>query len=650
MWPLFSRSQLSKNILGTALVTGSCFFFSAFAQTSAPIVAPLTTPPSVEYPGIIQTFEKIISIDAERFNKRSNELLKNNRIFSDSTSITALDLEPDFLNSIILHSDPSYIKLASMDKCRFYDTILTDLLKSTEGKIKNVLVTYLDKKGERQSSIMNRKDFLNKVVNLECPETPKLIDQFQLKNLDKTLREVSFTIPSGREQCQTVHLNWLTDAKTPYLCQIYEFQDQAKKGLGDAADLEQRKAISKVIDQKLTVIQKDYLQNICTHLDDEELFCQDFLNVSFWSKISGGMEDKIYAKGICGFVMGAAEPSDAQMRQCLARLNKETDLCLYPTQKNRGLSPQMDCEATSLALNYSTLRSNYQDCPAGSDQLGLTNLSRILLHFSGAPIRPFEGTCTAITAGESFEFNQKFDNDESWKLEACYDDRLNEKEVCNKIFFGSYNNNQASYPNVVANILRNTRGADSSTKCKMIDSREYNPLALEYKSGCVIIYEANKCFISECKHKILYNDRPIDFIRVRNRATIDYFPSSVQNERFSQNYLLTHDYKKTGRALNNLSNIIAYFKKYKTGIIHGVGCMEEMIPSFFKSKAIAQCTPAPFIIDGMIKDNDKVAFVTRTSLDSLQAPRLVSWSNLYSSVKSYQRYHPLRLWTLYGLD
>jgi hypothetical protein len=97
-------------------------------------------------------------------------------------------------------------------------------------------------------------------------------------------------------------------------------------------------------------------------------------------------------------------------------------------------------------------------------------------------------------------------------------------------------------------------------------------------------------------------------------------------------------------------SISSFFKKSKNGIIHGVGCAEDLLPSFFKSRAFNQCTPLPFIIDGMIKENDKTVFITRTAIDSLQAPRMVNWSLIFSAVKSYQRYHPLKLWTLYGLD
>lgn len=618
---------------------------SLFAQST-----PLATPNQTEYPGMLQTFEKLIQIDSTKFTKRTNDLIKNGRIFSDSTSVTSLDLEPDFLNSVILHSNAGYIKLASQSKCRFYDTILTDLLRSAEGKISNVLVTYINKSNQRESSVMSRKDFLSKVVNLECPETPKLISEFQIQNIQAALSTISFELPSSQDQCQSIHLGWLNNPKTPYLCQIHEYLEDARKGLGDPADLTQRRTMARVLDSKISLVQKEYLENLCNHLDDEALFCEEFLNVSFWSKIAAGLEDRIYAKSICAESLGVPEPTDAQLKLCLAKMKKETDLCLYQNSKSRGLSPQPDCDTLSVALNYSSLRSNYQDCPITSDQMGLTNVARIILNTSKSSIKPFQGSCSVVSAGEAYEFNEKFDNDDSWKLEACYDDKINEKEVCYKTFFGEYNNNAASYTQVVANILKNTRGADPTTKCVMLDTKEYNPMLLQYKSGCYVVYDPNRCFMSECKHKILYNDRVIDYVKIKNRLTIDYLPTSVQGERFAQSYLLTHDFKMTGRPLSNLSSITSFFKKSKKGILHGVGCAEDLLPTFFKSEAMGQCTPVPFIIDGMIKENDKVAFVTRTAMDSLLAPRIVSWSNILSTVKMYQRYHPLKLWTLYGLD
>lgn len=644
MSPLFWPNRYFKKYLGTALY-GLCLSSSIFGQTS-----PLTPPSSTSYPGILQSFEKIIKVDADKFKNKSDALIKNGKVFSDSTAVTQLDLDPDFLNSIILHSEPGYIKLASTDKCRFYDTILTDLLKSTEGKINNVIVTYLNKSSVRETSIINKKDFLAKVVNIECPETQNLINKFQIKNLDQTLRETPFDVPTGKDQCRNIHLGWLNNPKTPYLCQIHEYMKETKNGVGNPKDLQQRQAIGKILDQKLSMIQKDYLENLCPNLDAEELFCEDFLNVSFWNKVAGGFEDKIFAQDICAGVVGITKPNDPQFKQCLARLKKENDLCLYPSGRNSSLTPAPQCDTLSTALNFSSLRSNYQDCPGQSDQYAATNLARVFLHLSKENIQPFEGSCAVISSGVTLDFNKRFDNEENWKLEACYEDRMNEKEVCYKTYFGKYGNQPEAYTNVVATILKNTRGAESNLKCAMVDSQDYNPLLLQYKSGCYIIYERNKCYSSECKHRILYNDRVVDFIKIKNRLTMDYFATSVKEERFSQHYLLSRDYKKNARSLSNLTSLMGFFKKNQNGIVHGIGCAEDILPSFFKKKKMNQCSPLPFIIDGVIREGDKVSFVTRTAVDSLQAPRLVSWSYIYSTVKAYQRLHPLKIWTLYGLD
>jgi len=641
--PPFWPNQYYKK-LGTAL-TGLCLSFYVNAQTT-----PLPTPASVEYPGIIESLEKLIQIDNTKFAKKNDLLIKSGKLGNDLTSVTALDIDPDYLNSIILHSDPGYVKLASSNKCQFYSSIINDLLRNSEGKLKNVFVTFVNKNKERDSAILLKKDFINKVASLECPETAKLIDQFQVKNLDTTISSANFDAPTGKDQCHNTYLEWLNNSKTPYFCKLHEFMKEAQTKAGDPKDLVQRQAISAILQKKLNANQRDYLENICENLDHEELFCEEFLNVSFWSKVANGTQNKIYIEDICEKVLNTKSLNDLQLKQCVSKIRKENDLCLYPGGRNQGLVPAPQCDTLATALNFSSLRADYKDCPASNDQQAVTNVSRLLLNISKEKIAPMNGPCSVISSAVAFEFNKRFDNDENWKLEACFDDALADKEVCYKTFFGGYGNIEESYNVVVANILRKTRGADESLKCEMIDSEDYNSLLLQYKSGCFIIYERNRCFTSECKHRILYNDRVIDFIKLKNRVLLDYFATNIIDEKFSQHYLLTHDYRQNGRIMSNMGAINAFFKKNKAAIVHGVGCAEDLLPSFFKTRAFNQCTPMPFIIDGLIRENDKTSFVTRSAVDTLQAPRIISWSLIYSAVKSYQRSHPLRLWTLYGLD
>lgn len=599
----------------------------------------------MDYPGILQSLEKLIQIDNTLLAKKRAQLVKNGKGFIDLKGATNIELDVDYLNSVILHSDPGYIRLASSNKCRFYDTLINDLLKNAEGKIKDVIVTYTNKAGTVDSGIITKKDFLNVVVARECPQSQKLIDEFQVKNLEQTIKSTTFDIPTGIEQCRTLLLDWVNNTRTPYYCKLHEFMKEAALGAGDPADLANRQAIAKIVEKKLNLTQREYIENLCQNLDSEKMFCDQFLNVSFWSKVAGGYADKVFAEDICG-----ERTSDAGLRQCVARLRRENDLCLYPTGRNTGLTPQPDCESLSTALNHSNLKSSYRDCASSSDQQTVTTLARLVLHLQKEKPGNFQGPCSAVSSGVSLEFNRKNNNDEVWRLEACYPDQFKAREVCLKTFFGGYANDPQSYTNVVAGILRITRGTDPTMTCTMVDSEDYNPLLLQYKSGCYIIYDRKECFIQQCKHKILLNDRPIDFIALKNRVNFDLFPSSIRDERYSMHYVLTNGLRYVPKTMTNLSAMKNYFKRSKIGIVYGIGCAEDILPAFFRSQHFNQCTPLPFVIDGMLNEGDKTVLVTRTGADSSTAPRLVSWSYIFSGVKGYQKAHPLRQWMLYGLD
>ena len=637
----FLRDQLSKKISGTVLL-GLCF--SSFAQTT-----PLETPKSTEYPGLLETFEKLIQVDTTRLKTKTDLLTRTGKNLSDAKTVTNIDLEPDFLNSLILHSDPGYLRLAGQSKCRLADTIITDLLRTADGRVKNVIVTYVNKDNVRETSVLSKRDYLTKVVSVECPESMKLIGEMAIKNLDATIKKVNFELPTGEEQCHSIHIGWLNDPRTPYLCQIHEYIAEANSNAGDAVDLAQRKALARVLAGKMSPSNREYLANICSHLDEEKLFCQDFLYVSFWNKVANGQASRIYAEDICKKALKTGTLSEPQLRECLARMKKESDICLYPAKRS-GLAPQMECDLLSAALNYSSFRSDYSDDPAASDQLGVTNMGRIILNINKTPVRPFEGPASVISAAETFTFNDNFDNSEKWQIEACYDNMVTNLEVCQQTVIGKYLGLRQSYTSVVEDILKRTRGAEQNITCGMTSDLEFNPLLLKYKSGCHIVYNPETCQISNCPHKIYYNDRPITHIRIKSSMSLDYFPLSIPSERTSQHYLLANDFRRGARSMGNLSTIISFFKKNRKGVIHGIGCAEELLPSFFKVRAMNQCSPVPFIIDGLIKNEDKTVLVTRTALDTLQAPRLISWSNVFSSVKSYQLLHPMRLWTMYGMD
>lgn len=640
-WLRFWQNQFFKIITGAVLL-GLCLPLSAQDL-------PLSIPNNTTYPGIIETLERLIQIDHQRIQKRSDTLIKNGKVFQRSSSLSNLEFEPDFLNSIILHSDPGYLRLASTNKCRFYEAILTDLLKVSDGRIKNILMTYTDQ-GERKSSIIGKRDFLKLVVLNDCPDSSKNLEAFQLKNLTKTVSKIKFESPANKGQCEDIHKAWINDSQTIFLCQIHEYLKGPNAGNFNESELKQRKTISEFLEKKLTPKHKDYLNNICKNLDNEDRFCEELLNVSYWTKIARGEGEKIHLEDVCKKVFNSSILSESQYLACGEKLKNEKDLCLYPTDNNPGLRPSPDCDQISTALNHSSLKANYRDCPGNSDQMTVTNVARIISHFSSDNQISTEGPCSAKSAHTILKFNETYDNEESWKIEACYKNKNFENEKCFKTFFGKYEKNSASFSSVVAKILQETEGVDKGLACEMVDSTVFNPLLLKYRSGCFIVYEKDKCNISSCNHKILLNDKTINYIKIKNSLALSYFPSSVRDEKFSLNYLMTMDFKKKSSQINNISTLSNYFKKNKNGIIHGIACGEELLPSFFKSQNLNQCTVLPFIINGIIKEKDKVTLVVRTSADGLQTPRLIYWGNVFAGVTTYQRQHPIKQWTMYALD
>ncbi len=648
MWPLFLQNRFYK-ILGAVLLGLHLYPSYSHAQN---LESPLEVKSQdLKYPAMFQTFEQLIKIDEQKFSKKGELLSKNKKNLKDLTDIQKIDLDPDFLNSIILHSDPGFLRLGSKNKCFLYDLIITDLVKTTSGSIQDVYIAYINKEGERESALIDKKDFLNKVVLSDCPETQKLINQFQVKNLDTVLTKTQFTLPVSREQCHNVLLEWLSDSKTAYLCQLNQVLEDSKKPntIKDLKEAAARSSLAKILEKKLNVSQKDYLSLLCNHLDDEELFCDEFLSVSFWSKVLNGTKSDLYLRPLCADMPDNGAISVASIKTCINQIKRNPEKCMFPNSPQAGLVPQMDCEQLSKALNYSSLNADYRDCAGSSDQQAVMNLGRLYRHFEPTPEVPVQGPCSVRSSSATYDFIKRFETDETWTLQTCYEDRVNQKEVCLKTIMGDYPGKPESLTNVVATILKSTRAADRNLTCKMITSKTFNPNMLEYKTGCYISYQPETCFSSHCDFKVYFNDREVTFIKQKNKITFNYFPLNIQDERFSQNYILTHDYKKNGVSISNLTKMREFFKKHPKGLIHGIACGEELLPSYFGAQSLNQCTVLPLLIDGIVEEEGSMSLVVRTGADSLQAPRLIGWSQIFSGIKAYQNQHPIRLWTLNGI-
>lgn len=607
---------------------------------------PLAAPQEVKYPGIYESFETLVGVDQEKIQRKKNLLSKNPKSLSNVKDLTQIDIDVDFLNSVILNSKSSYLHLAARNRCSFYDSILTDLLQTSEGKVDRLFVVYQNKAGDTESGLVTRDDFINNVIFRECPDSKTLVGQFQIKTLDSTIKETNFGSIGGQEQCLSTHYAWEQDPKSPYYCQVYEVVEAASR----PGAVQQKVAVANIIRKKFTDDQFDFLTRFCRNADNSKKFCDESTKRSFWSKLSDLNQVSLYLKDICTNFLGKPNWSMAVARECLRKLRDDPSGCLYGNKIESGLAPHQNCQHMSLALNTSTLRSDYEDCPGRSDHQTVTNVARLIHHLDKSPTFDVVGSCSALSGGLFYNYNKLYDNEDIWNAALCYDDKPKNKEVCLPMMMGDYAQSPISLNKVMGELLYRTKGAPSNTTCKTATKAEYNPNLLSYKDGCFIVSNPQNCGLTQCDFNVYYNERPVTNFKIKNVLTLDYFPTSAITEKTSQVFTLGKPPGRKVVTINSLTQLKDYYKIYPGMILHGVGCAEDLLPSFFRKTSFNQCQPLPFILDGFVVSGDKITFSTRTALDDLQAPRLVSWGNIYSSLKSYQTYQPQRLWTLHAIQ
>jgi len=308
-----------------------------------------------------------------------------------------------------------------------------------------------------------------------------------------------------------------------------------------------------------------------------------------------------------------------------------------------------NCDQTSTSLNHSKLISDYQDCPGNVDNEALTNVNRIVNHFAPRKIVTLPETCAGEANYSFAKLNFDIKYDKGWPLKVCFLNRVNNKEECLPYIPGSRPNEPLSEDLVIAKILYLHKGASPKTICKLVSSKKYSPVRTDFKSGCFIVYNPEKCTALTCEKKVIWDEKEHKDIRFIGTPIFEYFPSAYTNDRYAVTNLLSEARGIQSRSIKNLTDMKFYLDKIPNSIIHGIGCAEDLIPENYKRESINQCQPIPFIIDGYFVKNAENFLVTRTAIDDLYAPRLITWPSIYNAVTAYKELHPFNSWTLYGL-
>jgi len=624
--PQFSHAQYCKIFLLTSLAVFSC---KAFSQIST----------SENNPGLIESLERLLEVHRKQFDQNKSGIQSNLTGPADLSSLSDIRLDPHFVSSLIFHSDDKYLRLIQTDECKLLSVLETNLLKTADGEVTSVQIQYKDKEGKSGSASFPKEEFFDQIYKIKCLNNREFNTLFNEANFQKTIEGIKFSLPKSTNECSAIHKDWIDNSYTPYLCKIQQTIKKSK--------------IQSVVDTykaRIPAFQRTYLDNLCTNLSDPSAFCESYLKKDVWSKVLSGEAQASKLLYKCQNVLGKSPITATELKDCAAKFNTDPTYC--ETKGNRNFSsdfPLINCNLISEALNVGKLVANYQDCPGNVDNEALTNIHRLVNHFAPRTIQTAKETCAGEAEYTFAKLNFDIKHDEGWPLKVCFMNRVQEKENCIPYIPGSRENEPLSEDQVIAKIIYTQKGAPAKTKCRIVDSKTYNPLRSEFKFGCFIVYSAESCTTLSCDKKVIWEEKVQPDIKFIGKPVFDYFPTAFLNERYSFMSMINEVKGTQQRTIKNLTDMKFYLDKIPSGLIHGVGCAEDLIPEEFSRTLMNQCRPLPFIIDGYVIKNNETWIATRSAIDDIHTPRLVLWHNIFNSVSAYRELHPLNTWTLYGI-
>ncbi len=612
--------------------------------------------------GAIGTISQIAEGHTAEYKAVLEKASKNPILLNELDTAKEIKLSPYFIRSLQFHSESRFLKLAKDDQCTFLALLENGLLKINTGEIKTILINYKNKKGEVETSLVKKSDYLNYVYKKKCSNNKEISLLFKNSNLKKTITSINFQIPKTEQECLTTLSEWQQNIYTPYLCKI---PFQIKKG-----KMSQQKLLSIPLKQSLkrkvflaqakranhlTLLipssQRSYLNNLCHSIVNKDQFCEPYLAKDVWSKIINGEFSKSKMKYRCKNILNLKkDPSSDQLKICAIRFKNDFNTC--ETEGAEGFSslfPMNNCREISKALNVGHLKANYHDCPGMIDNAGIINIHRIVNHFMPREYISSSNNCSSEPNYSFAKLYLDFKKEELWPLKICYQDKIKSKYLCRPYVPNLNTNSKLSESKVIESILRRTENLPQKTTCLITPKNRYNPSLLKYKVGCHIVFDNKICSSLYCPKKIFLNKKEITHLRFEGKPVFDYFPNSFANEKFALSSIIRELLNIDQREIRNLTELKTFLKSSKKSIIHGVGCIEDLFPKRFQARAFNQCSPLPFIIDGYYKEFGNIMISIRTAIDDVHSPYPITWNYLLNSIIGYQELHPLKLWPLYGL-
>jgi hypothetical protein len=614
-----------------------------------------------KFTGLVGGLEELIELSSRSYTQALTEVSQKNIDEKKLAELSQFSLSPLFTASLLLHTDKKVLSLIGKDFCNFYSFLEAGMLKGPSGEITRVLLSVPRKDGSKALIYVKKKHYLAHIRKSSCGDHKLIAQRFTKKNFKTTLSKLDFSLPKSKKQCLKMANEWVGSKNIAYVCSIshwvnsisdYEMELQTIKSENFSlrSDIESKIIRANNYRGKMNRYQIGFFRNLCQNIDNLNALCNQYSAKGFWNKVING-ESPIYnLKYRCQGILNKDHLKKEDYANCTLKMDQDNSVCHFAGNKRYpSFFPRPSCSEVSIALENSHLYANYQDCPGRIDKHIISTVNRIIKHYKTKNFDSDSSTCATDPTSEYVDLNLEFGHQRGWDIKYCYYDKIRAEKLCYPTLLGSHPKSEYSEEKTIHKILARLKGITSEEKCTLINKKNYNPKRLAHAHGCFIQYDDQKCTTTHCPKKIMYRGKEITGIEKIGNSYLEFTSHSYKTSKFSLLAILQEQLKLSLKKIRNLTQAREFLKSTNSHIIIGIGCLEQIYPQKFKIVSFNQCNPITFILDGMIEDNLRAKLIFRSAIDDVHSPRIIEWSYIFNSIKSYQQLHPKKEWGLYGL-
>ncbi len=610
---------------------------------------------------ILLSFENLVKSTILKVRKQTSPE-NSSAIITSINNISSVELTPIQLENLLLLAPEGYSELFISNSCSLYVFLKENVQFLNDIEISSLEANIQYKNGSTETKKLPIETFSTLYFKHKCSKQNDYFGQTTPERMKKTLEREKIELPYDDESCAQSLSTWKSKLITPHLCaQVWKInngkskrallQSESNIEISRRAKLNEEIRQGEAIETSFSDVDYTFLNKFCTKMYSQSLFCSNYGTNEIWKLIENFQAPAYKLSWKCKIITGKANLSRIELTNCLNKLKNNPETCeLKGAFPNEALLPMPNCQKISDALVLSKLVTDYHDCPRTISNSGIVTAYRIMKHFGKVSKEVENNDCVFPAYASIFDIFKESKEQDKWPLKLCYIDPVTKKEVCEVYVPGNHPSYTLAQNNVISEIMYSSRLSPIKTKCNVINNGEYKPERLKFRSGCWIIPNEESCTSEKCTMKIIFDGK--EALNIYAKGDLNFpFEKIKYNTTFRSLLQMIEDTKQIElQEIQSLTSAKFFLTQKKSGIIVGQGCAEDIYPQFFSSKFPSQCSPLPFIIDGVKELDGKTYFVFRSGLDDVHSPRIVPWTNILSSIARHSKLHPLKLWSFYGLN